>query len=350
MLPSYFLFILVCVLSNQENDAIVLDSESNAGTLSTQSVVKRGLVSDIVTQASILSENNRYFQDTKFKASGDIPVLGFVTPWNGHGYDIVKTFYNKFTHISPCWFQIRRNSAGSIYVAGDQDVDQDWIQSIKSKCVDHCPLIVPRYVWEAEKFEWNDLSSLSSVIADSLNQYQFDGFVFELGFADSILPILYDLRETIEEKEMILVVHPQSLSVMKQNVMFMTQLNDLVDYVILMTYDYSVHQGRSGPNAPIEISFQHVLLGIPFYGYDSSEAVTGTQYIDVLKKYSVTIKYNAKAKEHVTKYLDKESKLHSIYYPSLQFIQERINLAKQLQCGISIWELGQGLDYFYDLL
>ena len=24
------------------------------------------------------------------------------------GYDIVKIFYNKFTHISPCWFQIRR--------------------------------------------------------------------------------------------------------------------------------------------------------------------------------------------------------------------------------------------------
>lgn len=34
-------------------------------------------------------------------------------------------------------------------------MDQDWIQSIKSKCMDHCPLIVPRYVWEAEKFEWN---------------------------------------------------------------------------------------------------------------------------------------------------------------------------------------------------
>lgn len=47
---------------------------------------------------------------------------------------------------------------------------------------------------------------------------------------------------------------------MKQNVMFMTQLNDLVDYVILMTYDYSVHQGRSGPNAPIEISFRMSLL------------------------------------------------------------------------------------------
>ena len=69
---------------------------------------------------------------------------------------------------------------------------------------------------------------------------------------------------------MILVVHPQScisvfvslwvVSVMKENVMFMTQLNDLVDYVILMTYDYSVHQGRSGPNAPIGISFRMSLL------------------------------------------------------------------------------------------
>ena len=47
-----------------------------------------------------------------------------------------------------------RNSAGSLYVAGNQDVDLDWIQSIKSQCLDHCPLIVPRYVWEAEKFEW----------------------------------------------------------------------------------------------------------------------------------------------------------------------------------------------------
>lgn len=42
--------------------------------------------------------------------------------------------------------------------------------------------------------------------------------------------------------------------------MFMTQLNDLVDYVILMTYDYSVHRGQSGPNAPIRISFLASLL------------------------------------------------------------------------------------------
>ena len=58
---------------------------------------------------------------------------------------------------------------------------------------------------------------------------------------------------------------------------------------------------RLVPKEQKKESLSHIMLGLPFYGYDSSNAVVGSQYLESLQKYTVSIEYNTKAKEHVTK-------------------------------------------------
>lgn len=41
---------------------------------------------------------------------------------------------------------------------------------------------------------------------------------------------------------------------------------------------------------------------------------------------------------------------HIVYYPTPASLAARVQLAAKLGVGLSIWELGQGIDIFMDLL
>ncbi len=105
----------------------------------------------------------------------------------------------------------------------------------------------------------------------------------------------------------------------------------------------------------VSVSF-NCCRGMPFYGYDFEmntnhrEAIVGTTYLQLLHQYKPKLQWDDFSHEHFFQFKKDKISPHSVYYPSLQFIQDRVVLAEELTLGIAIWEIGQGLPFFYDLL
>ncbi|KAI8906916.1 glycoside hydrolase superfamily [Gorgonomyces haynaldii] len=284
----------------------------------------------------------------------DNPVLGYATPWNPSGFQKAIDFGSKLDMISPVWFQIK---AGA--VRGDYP-DKQWIQKVSSK-------ILPRIVLEDKSQRFLEDLMHNGPMADKLIQdiveksRDFDGFVLELLIPQYLGQFLEQLGKSLHQKRKILVIAvmppdrtPPQMHMFDNNVYKMYQ--QFVDYFSVMTYDFSMD---TGPNAPIEWvkdqiqqickqDCQQVLMGVPFYGYDygpTTEPIVGSRYLEVLEKHKPEMEWHQKDKEHSFKYLD-----HTVYYPTLDFVQARVDLARELGCGIAIWELGQGLDTFFESL
>ena len=214
-----------------------------------------------------------------------------------------------------------------------------------------------------------------------INKNSFDGIVLEVwsqlgGQAkEQLIYVIRTIGKKVRSngKKFILVIPPPVYAGNNRGMFSEHDFSDLVntvDYFSLMTYDYS-SLSNPGPNAPydwmkkcIEIldkeshNREKILLGLNFYGYDYTTEgggpILGHEFVKILKghvsKKQLKFKWDSTSKEHFIEVKYGNSR-HTIFYPSLMSIQSRLHLVKELNLGgVAIWELGQGLDYFYDLL
>ncbi|KFO84288.1 Chitinase domain-containing protein 1, partial [Buceros rhinoceros silvestris] len=267
---------------------------------SDKNVQDRGLVVVDPKAKDIILEHRSYCSKNVKKRHFSGDVLGYITPWNSHGYDIAKIFANKFTLISPVWLQVKRRGKERFQFTGLHDADKGWMKDVRksSKTIK----IVPRILfdgWTYQDFESvfgseDEIEELSKNMVLLAKDENFDGFVVEVWSQlgnqkqTELIHLLIHLSEALHEArlKLILVIPPAVAAGTNQPGMFtkkeFDQLASAIDGFSLMTYDYSTPH-RPGPNSPlpwVRACVQvldpnskwrnKILLGLNFYGMDYS--------------------------------------------------------------------------------
>ncbi|VDL70271.1 unnamed protein product [Nippostrongylus brasiliensis] len=336
-----------------------------------------------VTKESILKNHEIVdFSERKFEN----PVLVYVTPWNNKGYDLAKWISHKVTHVSPVWLQIKPQTADMSYscrIQGIHDIDHDWMNEVRKN--NSNVAIVPRVLfeeWGAElivEFFTNErwMHRCLGDLMNLLTRSQFDGAVIEVWMnamiqsrgraSELMVEMLRSWSSSFHERnlQLIVPVGPPLTPSNKLSGMFLPAhlyaLAEKVDYVQIMTYDYRTDDPTGvAPYDWVKQSIEvlvgkspdlakQLLVGLNYYGYhftsNEPQAINYDTYLEKVKKSNSKLEWDSEVKEHVLK-IGKSQ----IYYPSLTSIEMRLNLARKYEVGVGIWDFGQGLNYFTQLL
>lgn len=308
---------------------------------------------------------------------------------------MAKLFDYKLTHLSPVWYELK-SERKKLLLEGRHNVDMEWISEVRKK---RHSLVLPRIVLEAFPSELllkkKQQSKAIDAIVTECKEMGYDGVVLEswsrwtaygvlhdpdmrsmaLQFVKQLGKTLHSLSSTNDAAhrlELIYVIpapRSENLEVHDFGPRDLEQLSGDVDGFSLMTYDFSGPQ-NPGPNAPLKWihscmrmllgdsgnNAHMIFLGINFYGndYTLSEgrgggAIVGHEYLSLLEKHRPVLQWEEKSAEHFFIYSHNNVR-HAVFYPSLMSISARLNEAQAWGAAVSIWEIGQGLDYFFDLL
>lgn len=137
---------------------------------------------------------------------------------------------------------------------------------------------------------------------------------------------------------------------------------EIVDYVVIMTYEWGYSGGPAmavSPIGPVRqvleyalsvIPANKILMGQNLYGYDwtlpfvqgtTARAISPQQAIQIAADNNVAIQYNETSQAPFFNYTAADGKRHEVWFEDARSIQAKFDLVKELKLrGVSYWKLG----------
>ncbi|WP_449443823.1 LysM peptidoglycan-binding domain-containing protein [Ureibacillus acetophenoni] len=138
---------------------------------------------------------------------------------------------------------------------------------------------------------------------------------------------------------------------------------EIVDFVVLMTYEWGYSGGPPMPVSPIgpvedvlkyaltEMPANKIMMGQNLYGYDwklpfveggeYARAVSPQRAIEIARENNAVIAYDYEAQAPNFNYVADDGTAHKVWFEDARSIQAKFNLMKRLGLrGISYWKLG----------
>lgn len=290
-------------------------------------------------------------------------TLAFVTPWNPDGYDLAARFAKKLDWVSPVGLRFENG-----LLQGMDVMHYDHFRRWKEQ---HPTMkVVPRV-------QMNGVVDPDVIITNIKGLKLFragliDGLVIEFGYirmSADVLPILKSclarLRKALGPGRSLVFVLPAPQVAVYLPQQIAAELGPLVDRFILMMYDA---HGNAPPCAPLAwvrdgirsfVSREKLLIGINWYGRTSNgDAISG----ETLLRHLRLLEHEQGSgqlwqwspppvAEHSISVASEHGEQTVLSFPTPYSLSLRMAAATQDGCaGIAIWEIGQGVPRFFDLL
>lgn len=305
----------------------------------------------------------------------EVELLGWVVYWDAKSEKRFVENADKFTWVSPTWYDIDGN--GDI---SERGFSEKLIQVAREHGVKVVPLIankgfsseVGHSILTDPEIREKVLEGIVKIVAEK----NYDGINIDFEGIDpadreALSRFICDLSERLHGlgKELSIDVPAKTRATYEgwSGAFDYAELAKCVDYLVIMIYDYHWSGGEPGPVSPLgwfkqvlsyvvaTVPKEKIVAGIPVYGYDwpaggKGRGITYEECVRQAELHGVEISFDAESGEVTYKY-ESGGVLHEVWCNTAKSAELRFEAALEYGINrIAFWRVGAEDPRFWSII